>query len=795
MANTYVDYTAVASQTDYNFSFEYLRDEHVKVKVNGTLVTNYTIVTSPVQLIRFTDAPLAGSAIKIYRDSRGDFSPLVDFVNGSVLTESELDESYKHNLFVSQESSEGTGGEQLTKKGLTNYDAEGNKIINLGTPTDNTDTANKAYVDQTIDNSIALGGSPAIVSLGGYDVTALGTTRARSLANRFEERVSVKDYGATGNGTTDDTDAIQAALNSENSIYFPEGTYKVTYDPNAVIAGGFSVSVEYMIVSVGTTDFTLIGADNNNVGTIFTATGVGTGTGTAKPTGHGLLINAVNKHIKGAGLELANIVYTSSTSNSPAIKITSDDVHIEGLLINGNANATKTTEPTPNCIGLEFIDVSECSVRNCQVIGGHFGIRFDNTTTNPDNNSHNIVEGCILRNQFSTGVIIQGGQYTLIQGNNAEDCGSDGFKVKEGSQRNRILGNTARANGRDGFDVYDGFIDTILDGNLAEDNALQGFEIKGTFDGTYGAGDYVARESVISNNIAVSNGSNTVTAGSFTIGVEYQIKSVGTTDFTLIGAANNNINTIFTATGAGTGDGTATPGYNGFSIISVRNTTITGNSSISSTANGFSFNTIQGCTVTGNSSSRNTKHGFDFQSSVSRLLVSGCYAVDNSWADGSTQNGTYNGFNIQSGCAVQFSSCHSINGTTTSKKGGQGYGFYWEAVSSGSTLIGCYTLGNVTDGVGGVSGFSTNNGIFNTVDNGSFRGIQFKNDAMDELEVKNASLELTADTASFNELSIVDGITAPSARTGKAQIYVDTADGDLKVIFSDGTVKTIVVDT
>ena len=97
MANTYVDYTAVASQTDYNFSFEYLRDDHVKVKVNDVLVTNYTIVTSPVQLIRFNTAPSAGAAIKIYRDSRGDFSPLVDFVNGSVLTESELDESYKHN--------------------------------------------------------------------------------------------------------------------------------------------------------------------------------------------------------------------------------------------------------------------------------------------------------------------------------------------------------------------------------------------------------------------------------------------------------------------------------------------------------------------------------------------------------------------------------------------------------------------------------------------------------------------------------------------------------------------------
>lgn len=46
-----------------------------------------------------------------------------------------------------------------------------------------------------------------------------------------------------------------------------------------------------------------------------------------------------------------------------------------------------------------------------------------------------------------------------------------------------------------------------------------------------------------------------------------------------------------------------------------------------------------------------------------------------------------------------------------------------------------------------------------------------------------------------NRLALIDGITAPVALTGHAQIYVDTADGDLKVIFADGTVKTIVVDT
>jgi hypothetical protein len=44
-------------------------------------------------------------------------------------------------------------------------------------------------------------------------------------------------------------------------------------------------------------------------------------------------------------------------------------------------------------------------------------------------------------------------------------------------------------------------------------------------------------------------------------------------------------------------------------------------------------------------------------------------------------------------------------------------------------------------------------------------------------------------------LRLVDGITAPSATAGQAKIYVDTSDGDLKVIFGDGTIKTIVVDT
>lgn len=44
-------------------------------------------------------------------------------------------------------------------------------------------------------------------------------------------------------------------------------------------------------------------------------------------------------------------------------------------------------------------------------------------------------------------------------------------------------------------------------------------------------------------------------------------------------------------------------------------------------------------------------------------------------------------------------------------------------------------------------------------------------------------------------IGVADGITAPAAESGMAKIYVDTADGDLKIKFGDGTVKTIVIDT
>jgi hypothetical protein len=79
-------------------------------------------------------------------------------------------------------------------------------------------------------------------STGNNIYTASGTGAvSRTVAAKFSERVSVKDFGATGDSVTDDSAAIQAAINSLDSnrggtVFFPQGRYR--------IATGLTVTVQ-----------------------------------------------------------------------------------------------------------------------------------------------------------------------------------------------------------------------------------------------------------------------------------------------------------------------------------------------------------------------------------------------------------------------------------------------------------------------------------------------------------------------------------------------------------------------
>jgi hypothetical protein len=69
--------------------------------------------------------------------------------------------------------------------------------------------------------------------------------------------------------------------------------------------------------------------------------------------------------------------------------------------------------------------------------------------------------------------------------------------------------------------------------------------------------DYLSTLATSGTSLDALDSAYNISAGSFVIGKSYTIRTVGTTDFTLIGAVANTVGVLFTATGVGTGTGVA----------------------------------------------------------------------------------------------------------------------------------------------------------------------------------------------------------------------------------------------
>ena len=113
----------------------------------------------------------------------------------------------------------------------------------------------------------------------------------RTSQSKLQDIPSVKDFGVVGNGTTDDTDALQAAIDAsaDNYLYLPKGSYKVSvkldvdvngitfYGPGTLVAtaditGG-------MVLSINGDDITIrdLSIDGGSVLTGTWVRGIGAG--------------------------------------------------------------------------------------------------------------------------------------------------------------------------------------------------------------------------------------------------------------------------------------------------------------------------------------------------------------------------------------------------------------------------------------------------------------------------------------------------------------------------------------
>ena len=234
-------FNGTGSQTVYPFTIEYLATSDLQVFVSNVLQTETTHYSISGSSLTFVTAPPSGTGnVKISRSTGIDKARAV-YAAGSSVRAVDLNANQDQALFALQERVAKVG--TLVSSAAPTTPAAGDKWYDT--------VSGRLFVYyEDVDSSQWVEASPAhettnapqitsisdaqVVSNAAINSTKLSFTQtgtgavARTLDDRLKEFVSVKDFGAVGDGIADDTSAIQAAINTNKNITFPIGRYKVS---------------------------------------------------------------------------------------------------------------------------------------------------------------------------------------------------------------------------------------------------------------------------------------------------------------------------------------------------------------------------------------------------------------------------------------------------------------------------------------------------------------------------------------------------------------------------------------
>jgi len=154
MPFSYNRYTSTADQTIFNITVQFLSTSHLSVTVDGvTQSSGVTIAgTSGSGTATFDTAPASGSVVIIQRTTpktKANFQDqIVNFADGSVLTETDLDNAVLGLLYIAQEADD-SGATNALSFDTTDqqWDAQSKRIKNVSDPTSSLDAVTKQYVD------------------------------------------------------------------------------------------------------------------------------------------------------------------------------------------------------------------------------------------------------------------------------------------------------------------------------------------------------------------------------------------------------------------------------------------------------------------------------------------------------------------------------------------------------------------------------------------------------------------------------------------------------------------------
>jgi len=291
--------------------------------------------------------------------------------------------------------------------------------------------------------------------------TQAGSTYGRNVQLKLQESVSVKDFGAAGDGVADDTLAIQAALNSGASVFLPSGTYNIS---------------SALTISTNGQEFI----------------GQGKGKSIIKQTAtnkNGIIITGNNVYV--GHLQVRDIVRSSGSAEFSGVVWGA----VDGTVIE-NVKVDTSDDSGIRCgydlVGVAVVPSTNSKILNCEI-------------TN--------VVGQLGATGGGFGIEIIGAFDCLCLGNDIEGVGAHGIRVS-GSSRcmiaNNQIDNWAELGGGEGVHVSGGFSPLISSfQNVVTGNILTlASNIVSTADriGVYLADDAI--DCVVSSNIITMSDAN-----------------------------------------------------------------------------------------------------------------------------------------------------------------------------------------------------------------------------------------------------------------------------------------------
>jgi parallel beta-helix repeat protein len=315
-----------------------------------------------------------------------------------------------------------------------------------------------------------------------YDQGATGAVN-RAINLKLAEIVSVKDFGATGNGTTDDSAAIQLAIDAAfvngASVYFPAGSYlvnsQVDLKNKVSLFGAGKTSSEIWFGATG--QFKLTGVDGTNIG-FFTIqdmglTNQGGGATFCLSLNYAERVTLFNCVVYNTGLAMSAFSYVTVDT----CDLFSGELYADHPIVDRISEALKILGCNGSGFKINVKDTADVFIDNCSFLGANAGVTIQRGEQPagfypPVFITNTVIDAtadeCLILNGVCphvTNCFISGGRTNLKNG-----------IVLSGCTEGAIVNTQVRFCGNDG--LWIGFSDNItVTGSIFNDNKRNGVRV------------------------------------------------------------------------------------------------------------------------------------------------------------------------------------------------------------------------------------------------------------------------------------------------------------------------------